>query len=59
MKLYVVTTGATFALLVLAHIARVIAEGGRPLTEPVFVISTLVSLALCVWAIVVLRQLPR
>lgn len=50
MKAYVATTGLAFALLVVAHLVRLGLEGSRLLTEPDFVIATLVPAALCVWA---------
>ena len=57
-KTYVIATGSVFALLVLAHAARLFAEGLHPLSEPMFVGATLVGVGLCIWSIVVLRQLP-
>jgi hypothetical protein len=56
MRLYVAATGATFALLALSHVARFIAEGAYLLREPIFILTTLVSLAFVAWAIVVLVQ---
>ena len=50
MKAYVVTSGTIFALLVLAHIARVAAEGLRVAANPWFIASTLVAAGLSVWA---------
>ena len=41
MKAYVVTTGAIFALLTLAHLARILAEGSHLATDPFFVLVTL------------------
>ena len=49
MKTYVITTGAIFGLLILAHIWRVFAEPHLA-TDPAFIIITLASLALCLWA---------
>lgn len=50
MRAYVLITGTAFALLVLAHLARVVAEGPGPLTDPLFVATTLMAFALAVWA---------
>lgn len=50
MKLYLITTGAVFGLLTLAHIARLFAEGWSLAREPYFVFITLAGAALAVWA---------
>jgi hypothetical protein len=55
MKAYVMTTGAVFGLITLAHILRVVAEGPRLVSEPFFVLMTVLSTALCLWAWRVLR----
>jgi hypothetical protein len=58
MKAYVITTGAIFGLLTLLHIWRAIVE--RPMaTEPWFILLTIASAALCVWAIRLIWRLPR
>ena len=36
MKAYIVTTGAAFGLLTLAHIARMFEEGAHLITQPSF-----------------------
>jgi hypothetical protein len=59
MKAYVMTTGAVFGLLALAHVWRVIQEGWSLATEPSFVLITLASAGICVWAWRVLRNTPR
>ena len=50
LKNYVITTGAVFGLVTLAHIARVVAEGPHVATNPWFVLITVAAAALCVWA---------
>ena len=55
MKTYVMTTGAVFALITLAHILRIVAEGPRLASEPFFVLMTVLSTALSLWAWRVLR----
>jgi FtsH-binding integral membrane protein len=55
MKLYILIMGLVFALLFLAHVARVVLEGWQ-VASPVFVITTLASLAMCLWAISRYRQ---
>ena len=59
MKAYVVTTGAIFGLITLAHIWRVIAEEPRMATEPFFVLLTVVAAALSFWAWRLLRLSSR
>jgi len=58
MKTYVITTGVIFALITIAHLMRIVAEP-RTATEPVFILLTLLSAALCIWAWQVLRRLSR
>jgi hypothetical protein len=55
-KAYIITTGAVFGLITLAHIARVFAEGARLATEPLFVLLTVAAAALCFWACRLLRR---
>ena len=55
MKAYVITTGVVFAPITLAHILRVIAEGPRLLTEPLWVLLTLATAGLSLWAWRLLR----
>lgn len=57
MKYYVITTGTAFGLLALAHFARIILEGAHVAESPIFVVTTIVSIALCVWAWRLLQQL--
>jgi len=56
-KAYIVTTGAAFGLLALAHIARMFEEGAHLLTEPVFLITTVGSASVSAWAIILLNKL--
>ncbi len=50
MKVYLVTTGVVFALVVLAHVLRLVAEGPHLVHEPSFVILTLLAAGLSAWA---------
>jgi len=50
MKAYVMTTGAIFGLITLAHLLRVMAEGPHLATDPVFILLTVAAAALCLWA---------
>jgi hypothetical protein len=50
MKAYLVTTGTVFGLIVLVHVWRIVAEGVHVATEAPFVLLTVVSAALGIWA---------
>jgi uncharacterized membrane protein len=56
MKAYVIATGAIFALLTIAHVARVAMEKHLA-TDPVFILFTVLSAALSIWAWRVYRRL--
>ena len=56
MKAYVVTSGTLFALLVLAHLWRLVAEGTGMVRDPWFLGFTTASAALSVWAFASLRR---
>jgi hypothetical protein len=59
MKAFIVTAAVAFALLFLAHVARVFEEGTHLLTQPVFLGTTIGSAAACIWAIVILKRGTR
>ena len=59
MRAYVALTGALFALLTIVHLWRVIDIEPHLARESWFVLITLVSAALSVWAIVLLRRRSR
>ncbi|MEO6213343.1 MAG: hypothetical protein ABIP65_06915 [Vicinamibacterales bacterium] len=50
MRAYVVTTGAAVGLILLAHVFRIAEEGWLVATQPVFALTSLASLGICVWA---------
>jgi hypothetical protein len=58
MKFYVIITGAIFALITISHVVRMFIEP-HVLTEPIWLLLTLISAALAIWAVVVLRRLNR
>jgi hypothetical protein len=58
MKAYLVTTGIIFAFIGVAHIVRVFAEGPRLAKDPFFILLTLLTFALSVWAWRLLRNSP-
>jgi hypothetical protein len=59
MKAYLLTTGATFALLLGAHVLRLVAEGVQVAFQPIFALTTLAAAGLCLWALVLLRSLRQ
>jgi hypothetical protein len=62
MKAYLITTGALFAVLALAHLLRTIAESSR-LSDPWFLLEGpgigVVAGAISVWAFRLLRRASR
>jgi hypothetical protein len=58
MKAYVMTTGSVFGLLLAAHIWRVVEEGHLA-RDPMFILTTAVAAVLCVWALRLVRVMPR
>lgn len=59
MRTYVITTGAVFGLLTLAHLWRIVGENPHLAADPFFVTVTALSAALCVWAALVLRKAAK
>jgi hypothetical protein len=59
MRAYIITTGIIFALITVAHLVRVATESTRFLTDPSFMLLTILSAALTIWSFVVLRRLRR
>jgi hypothetical protein len=58
-KAYIITTGVIFGLLVVAHVARIVAEGWRLATNPFFIFMTVAPAGLCLWAVLLLRNSAR
>lgn len=54
MRAYVMTSGSLFGLLVLAHVARLFAEGAGVLESPMFVVTSLLAAGMAAWAVRVL-----
>ena len=51
MKAYVMTTGAVFGLITLAHLLRIFMEGRHLETEPLYILLTVAAASLCLWAL--------
>lgn len=58
MKTYVMTTGAIFGLLTIAHVWRIVVESHLAKDLP-YIAITVVSAALCLWAVQLIRRAPR
>lgn len=56
MRAYLIVTGSCFALLAAVHIMRLIVEGLGPLKSPIFVLTTVLALAIAAWAATLLRS---
>lgn len=59
MRAYVVATGVLFGLIVIAHIARLVAEGTDAFRSPVFVVASLLAIGMVAWSVLVLLRLRR
>jgi hypothetical protein len=59
MRAYVATTGAMFALIVVAHIARLAVEGRHAFHSPVFIVASLLSVGILVWSVLIYLRLDR
>ena len=56
MKAYIITTGAVFGLVTAAHLLRIVMESPHLAADPFFILITILSAALCVWALWLLRR---
>jgi hypothetical protein len=56
MKAYLITTGIIFALIVVAHVWRAIAEGAGMVKDPFFILLTVLAAGLSVWAFRLLKK---
>ena len=59
MKAYIITTIVIFALVALSHVARIAQEGIWLMKSPWFMLTTALSVAMCIWAWRVLRPRAR
>jgi hypothetical protein len=58
-KAYLIVTGAVFGLLTLAHVWRIVEEGSHLATDVSWVLITVASAALCLWAFRLLWRSSR
>ncbi len=56
MRAYLWTTGVMFGVLAMLHAWRAIEEAHSLARDPWFVVITLVSAALCIWAMRLIRS---
>lgn len=56
MRAYLMTTGVLFALIVVAHLSRIVLESSELATDPAYILITLLAAALSAWAVVLLRR---
>ena len=56
MRTYVGITGLIFALMFAAHVARIYVEGSGLLREPLIIVTSVLSLGLSIWALVLLTR---
>jgi hypothetical protein len=59
MRCYVIATGIIFAMMFVAHVARVFVEGTWVLREPMIIVTSALSLGVAIWALVLLTRRPR
>jgi dolichyl-phosphate-mannose--protein O-mannosyl transferase len=59
LKAYIIVTGVVFGLLTLAHVWRIIEEGSHLATDVSWVLITVASAVLCIWAFRLLWRSPR
>jgi hypothetical protein len=59
MKVYLALTAVVFGLLTVMHVWRMIAESSSLAKDPFFLLLTLVSAGLCLWAVKLLVAQTR
>lgn len=59
MKYYLITTGLSFILIFIGHIARAYQEGVWVFSEPIFLASSILSIGFCLWFIVLYKKLRQ
>lgn len=56
LRTYIIISGVLFALIAVAHVARVVLEGPHLLRQPVFDVATALAIGVALWAFRVLRR---
>lgn len=57
MKAYLFISGLVFLLIFGAHVLRVWAEGWGPVRQPTFLSTSILSLGLGIWSVILLMRL--
>jgi hypothetical protein len=58
-RCYIIATGIIFALMFVLHAVRVYVEGSWVLREPIFVLTSFLSLGVAIWAAWLIFRRPR
>jgi hypothetical protein len=56
MRTFVATAGSLFGLIFIAHVLRLAMEGLGPLSDPVFILTSIASIGLFAWAAILLSS---
>lgn len=56
MRTYIGITGLVFALMFAAHVARILSEGPALMSEPIIIVTSVLSLGLATWAVFLLSK---
>jgi len=51
MRCFVIASAIIFALILVGHVARIVAEGIHTLTEPLFLTSSVLAVGMTGWAL--------
>ncbi len=58
-RVFIAIAGLVFAAIFLAHVARLFAEGAGPISDPMFIATSLISLAAAMWSAILLLKARR
>lgn len=59
MKAYVITSGVIFGLLAVAHLVRIVFENRQLAIDPIFILFTVATAGLSMWAWLALSRASR
>ena len=58
MRTYVAITGIIFALMFIAHAARVVVEGAGILQDPTIIVTSVIAIGFAIWSVFLLIKRP-
>ena len=58
-RCFVIASGIIYALILVGHIVRVVAEGVHTLTQPLFLVSSILAIGMAVWAAILVFRPSR